>query len=254
MKNPIIIANWKMKLTQTEAVYLAKKVAKYSDKYKAASLVLCPSFTDIALVSEVIKDTDIGLGAQDCFWEEKGAFTGEVSPKFLQDSGVNYVIVGHSERREHLNETEDMIHKKIRLLITLDINPILCVGETFDERQEGLKDVVLRRQLHSSLDGLWFNKSDRLIVAYEPVWVIGSGQDVDPEEIDHTHQVIRQLLYDLFPDNVVDNQMKIIYGGSVDPENVSKYLNQKTVHGALVGTASLDSSQFRAIVSAACKC
>jgi len=248
MQNPLIIANWKMKLNASESLDLAKKIKKASTKYKDAEVVLCPQFTEITQVSEIIKDTKVNLGAQDCFWEEKGAFTGEISPKVLQEYGVKYVIVGHSERRQNLTETNEMIHKKVRLLLTVNMIPVLCIGETFKERQDGLKDVVLTKQLHTALNGLWFNKADKLVVAYEPVWVIGSGQDVDPDEIEHTHQVIRQTLYDLFEEKVVDEQIKIIYGGSVDPENVAPYLSQRTVHGVLVGSASLDAMQFSAVV------
>jgi len=249
MKNSLIIANWKMKLNSSESLDLAKKIKKASIKYTGAEVVLCPSFTELAQVREIIKNSDIKLGAQDCFWEEKGSFTGEVSPKVLQDYNVKYVLVGHSERRQNLGETEKMIHNKVRFLFTTEMTPVLCIGETFEQRQDGLKDVVLTRQLHSALNGLWLNKSDRLVIAYEPVWVIGSGQDIDPDEIEQTHQIIRQLLYDLFEDRVVDEQIKIIYGGSVDPENVAKYISQPTVHGVLVGGASLDSTHFTSIIA-----
>lgn len=254
MKNPFIIANWKMKLSPGDAIDLSRKISKASPKYKGADVVVCPSFTDIGQVSQIIKGTEISLGAQDCFWEEQGAFTGEISPLFLQEFGVKYVIVGHSERRGVIGESNELVHKKLRLILSLDTTPILCVGETFEERQEGLKDISLRTQIFSALNGLWFNKSDSLIIAYEPVWVIGTGQDVDPDEIEHTHKVIRQLLYDLFPDNVVDSQIKIIYGGSVDPENVARYLSKDCVQGVLVGTSSLDIVKFNSIVATAIKC
>ncbi|PJC40498.1 MAG: triose-phosphate isomerase [Parcubacteria group bacterium CG_4_9_14_0_2_um_filter_41_8] len=253
MQNPLIIANWKMKLLPSQSLDLARKLKKASSKYAGAEVVVCPSFTEIAQVGEIIKDTNIKLGAQDCFWEEQGAFTGEVSPKSLLDYGVEYILVGHSERRQNLSETGDMIHKKVRLLFTLDITPVLCIGETFEERQDGLKDVVLTRQLHNALNGLWLNKGDKLVIAYEPVWVIGSGQDVDPEEIGHTHQIINQVLYDIFENSVVKDQIKVIYGGSVDPENVGAYISKASVQGALVGTASLDATQFSAIVAQAKK-
>lgn len=253
MQNPLIIANWKMKLLQSESIALAKKIVKASAKYKDAEIVLCPSFVSIAAVAEIIKPSKIILGAQDCFWEEQGAFTGEISPKSLKEIGVRYVIVGHSERRQNFLETDDMAHKKIRLLMTIDMIPVLCVGETFEERQEGLKDVVVTRQLHGALNGIWFNKIDRLVIAYEPVWVIGSGQDVEPQEIEHTHQIIKQTLYDMFPDKVVDEQIKIIYGGSVDPENISAYIALPNVQGVLVGTASLDAMLFSAIIAKAKK-
>ncbi|MBU2576060.1 triose-phosphate isomerase [Patescibacteria group bacterium] len=253
MENPLIIANWKMKLNASDSLDLAKRVKKASAKYNGVEVVLCPSFTEIAQVNEIIKGSNIKLGAQDCFWEEQGSFTGEISPKSLQDYDVKYVLVGHSERRQNLGETEEMIHKKVRLLLTIDITPVLCIGETFEERQDGLKDVVLTRQLHNAFNGLWLNKSDRLVVAYEPVWVIGSGQDIDPDEIEHTHQIIRQLLYDLFEDRVVDEQVKIIYGGSVDSENIAQYIARPIVQGVLVGGASLDATHFSTIIAQAKK-
>jgi triosephosphate isomerase (TIM) len=254
MKNPLIIANWKMKLSPSDAIVLAKKISKSSSKYKGAEVAICPSFTDIGQVSQIIKETEVFLGAQDCFWEDQGAFTGEISPLFLQEFGVKYIIVGHSERRGVIGESNDVAHKKLRLILSLDTTPVLCVGETFEERQEGLKDITLNTQIFSALNGLWFNKSDSLVIAYEPVWVIGTGQDVDPEEISHTHKVIRQFLYDLLPNNVVDNQIKIIYGGSVDPENVARYLKQEGVQGVLIGTSSLDVVRFNSIIASAIKC
>ncbi|MDP3995412.1 MAG: triose-phosphate isomerase [bacterium] len=253
MKNPLVIANWKMKLLPEAALALAKKAAKASPKYKGADVVLCPSFTDLAAVGGAIKDTGISLGAQDCFWEEQGAFTGEVSAPALAQLGAGTVIAGHSERREHMAESSAMIHKKIRLLLSLGMRPVLCVGESFDERANGQKEVVLMRQLHEALDGLWLTNAHQLVVAYEPVWVIGSGQDVDPSEIEHTHQVIQQSLYDIFAHPAVDEHVKIIYGGSVDPENAGRYMRNPTVAGVLVGTASLDAASFSAIVAGALK-
>ncbi|MDZ4221689.1 MAG: triose-phosphate isomerase, partial [Patescibacteria group bacterium] len=171
----------------------------------------------------------------------------------LAQLGAGTVIAGHSERREHMAESSAMIHKKIRLLLSLGMRPVLCVGESFDERANGQKEVVLMRQLHEALDGLWLTNAHQLVVAYEPVWVIGSGQDVDPSEIEHTHQVIQQSLYDIFAHPAVDEHVKIIYGGSVDPENAGRYMRNPTVAGVLVGTASLDAASFSAIVAGALK-
>jgi len=253
MKNPLVIANWKMKLGSAEALALAKKISKSSAKFGGAEVVLCPSFTELAAVSDIMRESGIRVGAQNCFWEEQGAFTGEVSPKQLLAHSITTVLVGHSERRAHLDESSEMIHKKIRMLLSLGLRPVLCVGEQFDDRAEGQKEVVLLKQLHDALNGLWLTDACQLVVAYEPVWVIGSGQDIDPNEIEHTHQVIEQTLYDLFSHQAVDEHVKIIYGGSVDPENVGRYIAQPTVDGVLVGTASLDATQFFAIVAGALK-
>ncbi|OJI06517.1 triose-phosphate isomerase [bacterium CG10_46_32] len=252
-KQPLVIANWKMKLLPEQAFDLAKKVKKSSAKYTGAEVVLCPAFTEISAIANIIKGSELKLGAQDCFWEEHGAFTGEISPKQLLAYDVHTVIIGHSERREHVQESGDMIHKKIRLLLSLGMRPVLCIGESFDERAEGQKEVVLLQQIHAALDGLWLTDSNQLVVAYEPVWVIGSGQDIDPHEIEHTHQVIKQALGDIFTSAVVDEHVKIIYGGSVDPENVGHYMRQNSVSGVLVGTVSLDATQFSAVVAGAIK-
>jgi len=242
-----------MKLNASDALKLAKKLAKASTKYKGAEVVVCPMFTEIAAVGEAIKKSKIKLGAQDCFWEDFGEFTGEVSPNALKDYGVEHVIIGHSERREHVQETNEIINKKIKKLLELGITPIMCIGESFEQRQQGDKETVLIQQITKGLNEVWFNKMSKLIVAYEPIWMIGSGQEIDPNEVEHTHQVIRQTLYDIFPDTMVDEQIRIIYGGSVNPENVLGFIDQPTVDGALVGGASLDGAKFSAIVASALK-
>lgn len=253
MKNPLIIANWKMKLSPIAGQELAQKIAKASVKYKDAEVVICPSFTEIAAISEIIKNTSLKLGAQDCFWETGGAFTGEISPESIRFYGGQYIILGHSERRTNLNESSIMLQKKVRTVLTCGLTPVLCVGESFNERQEGQKEVVLIRELTEAFNGLWFNKTDRIVVAYEPVWVIGSGQAVEPDEAEHTNLVIKHTLYDLLPQEVVDEQVRIIYGGSVDPENVADFIKQPTIDGVLVATASLDATVFSALIVAAGK-
>ena len=242
-----------MKLGLAESLALAKKLAKSAARNKNVEVVICPAFTELAAVGEIIKGSGLKLGAQDCFWEEAGAFTGAISPKNLQEYGVEYVLVGHSERREHLAETNDMIHKKIRLLLSLGLTPVLCIGESFSERQEGLKEAVLIGEIHKALDGLLLNKLGRLVIAYEPIWVIGSGQAVEAAEAEHTHQAIKHALYDIFPRQAVDEQVKIIYGGSVDPGNIKPFLAEPTVRGVLVGTSSLDATIFSAIIATAAK-
>lgn len=252
-KIPLIIANWKMQLAPPDAPILARKIIKAAAKYQAAEVALCPAFTEIASVAEAVRGSRIALGAQDCFWEEKGAFTGEVSPLVLRAYGARYVLVGHSERREYLGETGDMVHKKVRTALAHELIPVICIGESFAERQEGQKEIVLIRQLHEALDGLAPNRLDKLVVAYEPIWVIGSGQAVAAVEAEHTHQVIKQALYDILPRAEVDEQIRIIYGGSVDPENTADFVRQPTVDGVLVGTASLEAVSFTAIIASAIK-
>lgn len=240
-----------MKLGHDAAPVLARKMAKTAEKYKLAEIVLCPSFTEIASVATAIKGTRVKLGAQNCFWEETGAFTGEISAKVLKEYGTNYVLVGHSERREHLGETDEMIHKKIRLLLSIGLTPVLCIGETFEERQSGQKDVVLLHKISKALNGISLNTLSNLVIAYEPIWVIGSGQAVDPHEAEQTNRVIKHALYDLFPPSLVENNVRTVYGGSVDPDNVSSFMTQSTIDGVLVGGASLDATTFTALVATA---
>jgi len=253
MKQPLIIGNWKMKLGPSESLKLANKLARASAKYKAVKAIVCPSFTEIAAVGEIMKGKNIKLGAQDCFWKEMGEFTGEISPKFLKEYGVEYIIIGHSERRHYIHATNEMINEKIKALLKIGITPIMCIGETFEQRQEGEKEAILIKEIIDGLKEVWLNKSSNLIIAYEPIWMIGSGQEIDPSEVEHTHQVIKQALYDIFPDTMVDEQIKIIYGGSVNPENITAFLEQEAVDGALIGGSSLDEAKFSAIVAVSSK-
>ena len=242
-----------MKLEPSEALKLAKKLARASVKFKGVDVVVCPTFTEIAQVAEILKGKKIKLGAQDCFWENSGEFTGEVSPKFLKEYGVEYVIVGHSERRQYVHATNEMVNEKIKALIEVGITPIMCIGETFEQRQEGEKDAILITELTHGLKDVWLNKSTNLVIAYEPIWMIGSGQEIDPTEVEHTHQVIKHTLNDIFPDSMVDEQIKIIYGGSVNPENITEFVEQSAVDGALVGGASLDAAKFSAVIAGSIK-
>ena len=245
MDKAYLIANWKMHLKPKEAIELAKSIVKESIGFTAqAEIVLCPSFDSISSVAAELKDSSVKLGAQDCFWEADGSYTGEVSPKFLAEAGVKYVILGHSERRQNLSETSHQISLKVRANLAAGLVPILCVGETFEERQEGRKDFVIMQQLNHSLHEIKLLSNDFLIVAYEPVWVIGSGQAVDPEEAEHTSQVIRQTLFDIFGTEIYKQQAAVIYGGSVNSNNLKSFLDQPTIKGALVGTASLESETF----------
>lgn len=248
---PLLIANWKMKLALGESVLLARKIAKIAEKYTLAEVVVCPSFTELSAVSESIKNTRVRLGAQNCFWEDAGAYTGEISGKVLKEYGTQYVLVGHSERRALVGETDEMINKKIRYLLSIGLTPVLCIGETFEERQHGQKDTVLLRKVEKALRGVSLNALGSLVIAYEPVWVIGSGQAVDPHEAEQTNRVIKHALYELFPESIVEQKIRTLYGGSVDPENVNSFMTQSTIDGVLVGTASLDASVFGSLVAAA---
>lgn len=244
---PLVIANWKMNLSIAEGLTLARNVVSFFGKLKLAEhldLALCPTFPAIAKVAEVLKKTTVALGAQDVFWKPLGPYTGEVSPRLLAELGVKYVVVGHSERRQFLKETEAMIQQKVLATLAEGLTPVLCVGETFSERQSGLKDIVIAKQITSALSSVTLSNNLELVVAYEPVWVIGSGQAVEPKEAIDTAMVIHQTLLDFFPANVIDKQIKIIYGGSVDPNNINSFIGHGLLHGVLVGGASLDAKKF----------
>lgn len=254
MKKKIIVANWKMNLSLSESERLTRSILKglipFKKKLAKVEIVFCPHFTALPLVKNLISRTKIkiGLGAQNVFWEKKGAFTGEISSLMLKEFDCQYVICGHSERREYFKETDEMIHKKVVAVLDSGLIPILCVGEKFDQRQNGAKDYVIIQQVSHALEGVNLDSNQQLIIAYEPVWVIGSGQAVRPQEAEYTHQVIYQRLIDLFPLELVQKNIRIIYGGSVDSSNIKGFLDKKAIDGVLVGGASLKADEFVKII------
>lgn len=241
-----IIANWKMKLGIAESQRLATAIKRV--RTDGRDVVVCPSFTSLGEVAKVLKGGTIKIGAQDCFWEVDGAFTGEISAKQIKEVGCEYVLIGHSERRQFLNETDEMVHKKVRLALSEGLTPVVCVGETFDQRQNGAKDYVLIQQVTKAFEGVDINPNQHVIIAYEPVWVIGSGQAIDPNEAGAAHLVIRQTMFDLFPPSLVKNNFHIIYGGSVNGDNVLNFTSLEHTDGVLVGSASLNAETFTAII------
>lgn len=247
LKKKLIIANWKMKLTSRQSLDLAQNIKAGFKSKESLQVVLCPSFTALCAVSQIIKNTEIKLGAQDVFYEDQGAYTGEISAQDLQEIGASYVIIGHSERRAYLNETDEIIHKKIKNALDNKLIPILCVGENFEQRQEGQTDYVILKQVKAALEGINLVNAQNLVIAYEPVWVIGSGQAVEPKQAEHVNKVIFQALIDLFPVSIVKNNVHIIYGGSVDSGNASRFLSQPAIEGVLVGGASLQPGEFLGI-------
>lgn len=241
----LVLANWKMNLAVAETEELARGlVAGKKNLNDTVELVLCPTFPALSQVAKIISHKGIALGAQDVFWKPVGPYTGEVSPLVLRELGVRYVLVGHSERRQYLQETDAMVRQKVGAVLAEGLVPVVCVGETFAERQVGQKDIVIARQVTAALNGIELTLKHQLVIAYEPVWVIGSGQAVAPEEAFTTARVIRQNLLDVFPAHVVDNQVRIIYGGSVDPSNIASFVNPGVLSGVLVGGASLDPKKF----------
>ncbi len=237
-----LIANWKMNLTLKDSIALAES---YADTFKKSKvqIVACPSFTSLPFVAKALEDSNVAIGAQDMFWETAGSFTGEVSPRDLIEMDVRYVIIGHSERREQLGEEDWMIHRKVAAALeTRKLNPILCIGESAADREANEREEVLSRQLHEALDGLKLGLGQQLLVAYEPVWAIGSGETPTAEEISYVTDVIRVLLRKYFGDRA-DQSCGVLYGGSVDEKTVMPIM-ETGVDGFLVGGASLNVRSF----------
>jgi triosephosphate isomerase (TIM) len=245
----VIIANWKMNLGFRDSMKLATELSKLmpSTELTQKDVVICPSTSSLLLLAEILKEHLFSLGVQDLFWEDKGAFTGCESPKFMYESGCRYAIIGHSERRQNLGETNEMVHKKIKTTLEAGLTPILCVGETYEERSHGSTDNIIMGQVIKALSGIDLTANENLIIAYEPVWVIGSGRAIELSEAEHAFKIIYQSLLDLMPQSVA-NSVRIIYGGSVDGKNSSEFNKLEHFSGFLVGGASLRAEEFISIV------
>lgn len=250
MRRPIIAANWKMNKLSHEAQELAREIVEGARELSSLDVVLIPPFTALAAVRPLLNGTPLSLGAQDCFWEEWGAFTGEVSPPMLIDSGCRFVLVGHSERRGVLGETDQMINRKLKAALASGLKAILCIGERLEERDSGKTLEVLKHQLTLALNGLEAQALEDLVFAYEPVWAIGTGRTASPQQAAQVHRFIRGILGDLFTPHWAQG-LRIQYGGSVKPENIRDLLAEVNIDGALVGGASLDNGPFARIVAVA---
>ncbi|MFL5331370.1 MAG: triose-phosphate isomerase [Gemmataceae bacterium] len=246
-RTKFICGNWKMFTSATSGRELAKAVAVgvTSDRVRVA---VCPPFPYLATIAEALAGSRVGLGAQNLYPADEGAFTGEVSPTMLKDVGCQYVIVGHSERRHILGEQDEFINRKVRAAISAGLTAILCVGETLDERQQDKTEDVLARQLVNGLKDI--SSADSLVIAYEPVWAIGTGVNASPEQAQDAHRFIRQIVAQKLGQTASD-QIIIQYGGSAKPDNVATLLSQPDVDGALVGGASLKAELFLAIINLA---
>jgi len=244
-KNRIVIANWKMRIMLNETLNLAKKMKTKFSKFNKGEVVICPNFISLKEVGKIFKGSKIKLGAQNVFWEQRGSYTGEISPDMLVEAGCQYVIIGHSERREYLLENYEMIHLELKAVLNVQgLTPIVCIGESREERKTERRDFVLVDQLHQALGGIDIIGNQQIIIAYEPIWAIGSGVAIEPEEAEYAHKIIRLTLKDIFGMQIANNNFRIIYGGSITSKNVKDFANLEDLDGLLVGGASLDTDEF----------
>ncbi len=250
MRKKFIAGNWKMYTTAAAARELASAVARGVGGETRVTVAVCPPFPYLLPVAEALRGSAVALGAQDVYPEKEGAFTGEVSAQMLLDVGCRYVIVGHSERRHILHEDTQLINRKVRAGLAAGLDVILCVGETLDEREANRTEAILEGQVSGGLQGVTGDQLSRLVIAYEPVWAIGTGRNATPEQARQAHAYIRGLVGKMFGENAAA-ALPIQYGGSVKPDNAASLLGQPDVDGALVGGASLKADSFLAIVRAA---
>ncbi len=247
MRIPLIAGNWKLFKTLDEALDLVNQLKVLVKDIKKVEVVVAPVFTAIATVSKAVKGTPIQVSAQDCYWEEEGAFTGEVSPKLLKDAGCTHVIIGHSERRQYFAETNDTVNKKTKAALAAGLTVLLCVGETLSERESGSTFEVIESQVRGGLSGISSDDLKPIVIAYEPVWAIGTGKTATEQQAQEVHAFIRKLLSEMYSKKIASST-RILYGGSVKPDNIKGLMAQVDIDGALVGGASLKADSFAGIV------
>ncbi|OLD12268.1 MAG: triose-phosphate isomerase [Acidobacteria bacterium 13_1_40CM_3_65_5] len=248
MRIPFIAGNWKMYKTVHEAVVFVKELKLVVKDVTGVEIVVAPPFTAVHAVAEAVRNTNVGVAAQNLFWEREGAFTGEVSPGMIKGAGAEYVIIGHSERRRLFGETDAIVNRKVIAAIGAGLTPIVCIGETLDERERNETLAVLDRQIKDGLDRLSGDQIAELVIAYEPVWAIGTGRTATAMQAGEAHAHIRQRLRQWFGADAAD-RCHVIYGGSVKPDNIRELVAESDVDGALVGGASLEVRSFADIVT-----
>ena len=247
MRKPIIAGNWKMYRTIPEGRSLVKGVIEKLAGFDEVEVVFCPPFTCLSAVKDLIQGTSFRLGAQDLYWKEEGAFAGEISPLMLKDIGCDYVIIGHSERREYFGETDQTVNLKVKAALAAGIKPIICVGESLAQREAGETESLIKRQTELALQGVDAAAIPRIVIAYEPIWAIGTGKSAGGSDANEVIGLIRKTVAGLFG-NEPAQQMRIQYGGSVKPSNIKEFMEQPEIDGALVGGASLEIESFVEIV------
>ncbi|MCH8326048.1 MAG: triose-phosphate isomerase [Bacteroidetes bacterium] len=250
MRRRIIAGNWKMHNNLSESQNLVTKLVNgLNDQNINREVIICPPFTSLTEVSNLLSGTKIELGAQNMHFENKGAFTGEISADMLKSIGCKYVILGHSERRNIFGETDELINRKIKQALISELTPIFCMGETLEQREDGITNDVIKKQISEGMKGLSEEDVNKIIIAYEPIWAIGTGKTATPEQAQEVHKFIRSLLRENFSENSSQN-IPVLYGGSVKPDNAEDLLAKEDIDGALVGGACLDVDSFISIINA----
>jgi triosephosphate isomerase len=244
MRKWIVAGNWKMHNTVGESIALAQAIKEGAKGIQNGEVVIAPPFTSLSSVGEAIKGSQVFLAAQNMHYEDKGAFTGEIAPGMLTDLGCTYVLIGHSERRKYFFERDEDINLKVKKALAVGLKPILCVGETEDERVKGVTQVVVEKQIKKALSDV--EKIDNVVIAYEPVWAIGTGKVATSAQAEEVHSLIRSILKELYGD--VSQNIRILYGGSVTKENIGELIGTENIDGALVGGASLKPDAFLGII------
>ena len=247
MRKAIIAGNWKMNKTVDEAVKMIEEL-KPLVKDATCDVVVCPTFVCLDAVKKAVEGSNIKVAAQNMHFEESGAFTGEVAPGMLEAMGIDYVILGHSERREYFNETDEALNKKVKAAFAHNITPILCCGETLEQRENGTTNDVVGAQIKADLEGLSKDLAEKVVIAYEPIWAIGTGKTATDEQANETIKAFRGIVAEMFGSEVAD-KVRIQYGGSVKPNTIKAQMEQSDIDGALVGGASLAAADFSAIVN-----
>ena len=246
-RTPLIAGNWKMYKTNAEAVETAGRLVELVADTSNVDIMIAPVFTALDPVAKVVKGSRVGLGAQNLYWEKEGAYTGEISADMIVSAGCRYAIIGHSERRQYFGETDETVNKRINAAIAADLIPVFCIGETESERESGKTFSVLDKQIKDGLKERVVDELGTLVIAYEPVWAIGTGKTATSDQAQEAHKYIRSLVNDVF-DAALADSVRILYGGSVKPANVAELMAMPDIDGALVGGASLDAESFSKIV------
>lgn len=245
MRKPLIAGNWKMNKTVTESIDFVNSIKDI--KNDSVESLICVPFTSLTEVKKLLKNSEIKLGAQNMHYEENGAYTGEISPLMLKDIGVDYVIIGHSERRQYFNETDETVNKKVKKALEVDLYPIVCVGETLEERESGRTEEKIRKQIEIGLKDLDNENLNNIVIAYEPIWAIGTGKTATSDQANETISFIRKVVNSMYGE--ASEKVRIQYGGSVKPDNIKELMSKSDIDGALIGGASLKKDDFEALIN-----